>query len=257
MYCLPPTIYVIGAPIAPPGKSTDAISSPVALSNATNRGYGRTTGWDGDYDGNLTSFRRLNIVRDTLGLVSAFGYRRVEAVVGHDFGSPIAAWCALVRPDIFRSVALMSAPFSGTASLAFDTANKGGQPTPTLYDLSAELAALPTPRKHYVQYYQTREANENMWNATQGIHTFLRGYYHYKSADWTGNRPFTFKARTAQEMAKIPTYYIMNLQAGMAESVQPVMPSTREISACQWLPDDELRVYSEEFSRTGFQGGLQ
>jgi len=34
----------------------------------------------------------------------------VDAVVGHDFGSGVAAWCALVRPDVFRSVALMSAP---------------------------------------------------------------------------------------------------------------------------------------------------
>src|SRR6195256_3158186 len=76
------------------------------------RGYGRTTGWDGNYDGDLNSFRLLNLVRDALGLVSAFGYRSVEAVVGHDFGSSVAAWCALVRPDVFRSVALMSAPFA-------------------------------------------------------------------------------------------------------------------------------------------------
>ncbi len=39
------------------------------------RGVGRTTGWDDDYDGDLYSFRRLNVVRDVLGLVSAFGYR--------------------------------------------------------------------------------------------------------------------------------------------------------------------------------------
>ena len=38
------------------------------------RGYGRTTGWDADYDGDLRSFRLLNLVRDALGLVSAFGY---------------------------------------------------------------------------------------------------------------------------------------------------------------------------------------
>ena len=38
------------------------------------RGYGRTTGWDADYDGDLGSFRLLNLVRDALGLVSAFGY---------------------------------------------------------------------------------------------------------------------------------------------------------------------------------------
>jgi pimeloyl-ACP methyl ester carboxylesterase len=35
------------------------------------------------------------------------------------------------------------------------------------------------------------------------------------------------------------------------------MPSVERIAACQWLPDDELRVYSAEYSRNGFQGGLQ
>src|SRR5271165_4518162 len=33
------------------------------------RGYGRTTGWDPAYDGDLDSFRMLNLVRDALGLV--------------------------------------------------------------------------------------------------------------------------------------------------------------------------------------------
>src|SRR6201997_4101368 len=37
------------------------------------RGYGRTTGWDGDYDGDLASFRLLNLVRDKLTLVAALG----------------------------------------------------------------------------------------------------------------------------------------------------------------------------------------
>jgi len=63
------------------------------------RGYGRTTGWAADYDADLRSFRLLNAVRDTLGLASALGYRRVAAVVGHDFGAAVAAWCALVRPQ--------------------------------------------------------------------------------------------------------------------------------------------------------------
>src|SRR5262249_9740295 len=42
------------------------------------RGYGRTTGWDGDYDGDLASFRLLNLVRDKLTLVAALGYRAVS-----------------------------------------------------------------------------------------------------------------------------------------------------------------------------------
>jgi pimeloyl-ACP methyl ester carboxylesterase len=81
------------------------------------RGYGRTTGWDPNYEGGLGAFRLPNLVRDALGLVSAFGYRTVDAVIGHDFGSSVAAWCALIRPDAFRSVVLMSAPFGGPPSL--------------------------------------------------------------------------------------------------------------------------------------------
>ncbi len=220
------------------------------------RGYGRTTGWDGDYDGDLASFRRLNVVRDALGLVHAFGYRSV-AVIGHDFGSPIAAWCAVVRPDVFTSVALMSAPFGGTARLPFDTADDpppdAAPAGPSLFD---ELAALPRPRKHYQRYYRTREANENMWHAPQGLHAFIRGYYHYKSADWAGNTPFRLASRTAAEMAKMPTYYIMDFADGMAETVAKHMPSAAEIAANTWLPDSELQVYVEEYGRTGFQGGL-
>jgi len=41
------------------------------------RGYGRTTGWDGDYDGDLGSFRLFNLVRDAVGLVAALGLRSV------------------------------------------------------------------------------------------------------------------------------------------------------------------------------------
>ena len=82
------------------------------------RGYGRTTGWDPDYDGDLASFRMLNLVRDAIGLVSALGYRSVEAVVGHDFGASVAAWCAVIRPDVFKRMAIMSAPFAGPPAQA-------------------------------------------------------------------------------------------------------------------------------------------
>src|SRR5689334_20547905 len=34
------------------------------------RGYGRTTGWDGRYDGDVAAFRLLNLARDALGLVA-------------------------------------------------------------------------------------------------------------------------------------------------------------------------------------------
>jgi hypothetical protein len=61
------------------------------------RGYGRTTGWDPNYDCDLRVFGVLNMVRDVLGLVSALGYRSVSAVVGRDAGSTLAGWCTLLR----------------------------------------------------------------------------------------------------------------------------------------------------------------
>jgi pimeloyl-ACP methyl ester carboxylesterase len=218
------------------------------------RGYGRTTGWDFGYDGDLDSFRILNLVRDTLGLVTALGYRSV-AVVGHDFGSPVAANCALIRPDVFRAVALMSAPYAGPPSLS--NADHDPRSSPSRGLIFDEMAKLDPPRKHYQRYYQSRDANENMWRAPAGLHAFLRGYYHLKSADWAANRPFRLSGFTARELAKMPTYYIMNLADGMAETVAAEMPTADEIAACRWLSEDELSVYAAEFGRTGFQGGLQ
>ncbi len=212
------------------------------------RGYGRTTGWDADYDGDLGSFRLMNLARDMVGLVAALGCETVVGVVGHDFGASVAAWCALLRPDIFRSVTLMSAPFAGPPSL------KG---TGSQSDIHRALAALDRPRKHYQWYYATREANADMTLCQQGVHDFLRAYYHHKSADWPGNKPERLAGWTASELARMPTYYIMDLACTMPETVAVEMPSAASIAANRWLPDDELRVYSREYARVGFQGGLQ
>lgn len=207
------------------------------------RGYGRTSGWDVGYDDDLAPFRTLNMVNDIVDLADALGYRSVHAVIGHDYGSPLAAWCSIVRPDVFRSVVMMSAPF-GTPGEGRDRA-------------CSDLANLNPSRKHYQIYYTTRPANENMWRAPQGVHAFLRAYYHVKSADWQGNDPHPLKSWSATELGKMPPYYIMPLEGGMAQAVAPDMPSPDEIDACTWLSDAELSVYGAEYLRTGFQGGLQ
>jgi len=223
------------------------------------RGYGRTTGWDDSYDADPDPFRMLNMVRDAMGLVFALGYRSVAGVVGHDAGSPVAAWSALVRPDVFRSVVLMSSPFAGVPALPFNTANGAAPPQPLQTDdeLDAELGKLPRPRKYYQNYQRTRGANDDMLHAPQGLHAFFRAYYHYKSADWKGNKPYPLKARTAEELAQIPTYYVMDRDKGMAETAAAEMPSPAEIAACKWLTEAEVDVYVTEYSRTGFTGALQ
>ncbi len=211
------------------------------------RGYGRSDGTGVDYTDDLTPFTLLNHVRDALGLVFALGYRSVAAVIGHDYGSPVAGWCALARPDVFRSVALMSAPFEGPPAFS----------APASLDMERALAALQPPRKHYQWYYATRRANDDLWRCPQGVHAFLRAYYYVKSADWPANRPYPLAAWSAQELAKLPRYYVMDLDRTMPETVAPELPSAAEVAACALLPNDELRVYSEEYRRTGFQGGLQ
>ena len=223
------------------------------------RGYGRTIGWDDSYDADPDPFRMLNMVRDALGLVFALGYREVAAVVGHDAGAQAAAWSALVRPDVFRSVTMMSVPFAGVPSLPFNTANGAAPPRPAETDdeLDAELAKLSPPRKYYQNYLRTRGANDDMLHAPQGLHAFFRAYYHYKSADWKGSKPHPLKARTAAEMAQMPTYFVMERDKGMAATVAPFMPSAAEIAQCKWLTEAEVEVYATEYARTQFTGALQ
>jgi pimeloyl-ACP methyl ester carboxylesterase len=201
------------------------------------RGYGKTTGWDGRFDCDLAQYRMANLVEDATSLLRKLGIGNAH-VVGHDFGSPVAAYSALLRPDVFRSVVLMSAPFGGSPV--------GGR-AGSIHD---DLAALG--RKHYQWYYSTREADDDMRRCPQGVHAFLRAYYHYKSADWSGNRPYPLTGWIASELAKLPTYYVMQLDEDMAESVAPYTPA----APASWLTDAELAVYAEAFERNGFQGGL-
>jgi len=223
------------------------------------RGYGRTIGWDNSYDADPGPFRILNMTRDAIGLVYALGHRSVAMVVGHDAGAPVASWSALIRPDIFRSITIMSSPFEGAPSLPFDTANGAALPHPAETDdqLDAELAKLNPPRKYYQNYQRTRGANDDMLHAPQGLHAFFRAYYFYKSADYKGNNPHPLKARTAQEMAQIPTYYVMDKDKGMAATVASFMPSADYIANCKWLTEAEVDVYATEYARTGFTGALQ
>src|SRR6201987_308751 len=58
-------------------------------------------------------------------------------------------------------------------------------------------------------------------------------------------------------MAKIPTYYVMERDKGMAATVAPFMPSAAENAACKWLTEAEVEGYATEYGRAGFTGALQ
>ena len=221
------------------------------------RGYGRSSGAGVGFDDDLMPYALINRVSDTVGLVKALGYDSVAAVIGHDYGSVVAAWCALLRPDVFQSVVLMSAAFPGAPVLPKGTTARPPKGTLPLSGLPETLAALSRPRQHYRWYFSTRDANADMWNCPQGVHDFLRAYFHFKSGDWPGNKPLALVSWAASEMARMPTYYVMELGQDMAQTVAREMPAADEIAGCAWLTDKELAVYSGEYRRTGFQGGLQ
>lgn len=248
------------------------------------RGYGRTRGkshrgsadgWIVDYDDDFHSGSLCRIAGDACSLVAALGFTEVHAVVGHDFGSPVAGTCALLRPDLFKSVAMMSAPFTGAppvqlrdtnheaivAGEAVSTDGLSNQPSLAKINpeagLPSQLAALDKPRVHYQWYYSTRAANRNMWKPTGGLLKFLRDYYHHKSGDWAGNTIFPLENESAEQFARLPTYYVMEAGKGMVETVAEHTPGNERVASCEWLTDAELQVYVDEYSRTGFQGGLQ
>jgi len=210
------------------------------------RGYGRTTGWDGRFEADLSPYRQFHLARDALALVRALGVADVAAVVGHDFGSFVASCCALMRPDVFRAVTLMSAPFGGAPRLG----------TSPPLDVRAALGGLDPPRQHYQWYYSTPQANLDMQHPPGVLQRFLRAYYHVKSADWSGNEPHPLAGSGAAELATLPHYYVMPAGLGMPAAVAPYAPAADDPAPQRWLPDAELAVYKSEFGRTGFQGGL-
>jgi len=226
------------------------------------RGYGRTTMLNSSgeptgpvqYADNLAPFRMFNLVTDVVLLVSALGYQSVAAVVGHDFGSLVAGFSALIRPDLFKSVVIMSAPFPGAPPFPSSTGNKSSSLVGPLA-INKQLAELVDPRKHYTMYFSTPTANSDMLHPPQGLYGFLSDYFYSKSADWPGNTPHRLPSASVESLATLPHYYIMLLEQTMPMAVKNATnEGTRPLEA--WLPREDLSFYVSEYSRTGFQGGL-
>ena len=130
------------------------------------RGYGLTSGWKDNYDGDISEYFITNIVQDVISLIYSLQKKTIHCIIGHDFGSFVAAYCSLIRPDIFQSVILMSAPFSGPPKIS-----NFYEKTDSIH---AELENLVPARKHYQWYFSEKEANNDMLYCSQGLHNFLR-----------------------------------------------------------------------------------
>ena len=175
------------------------------------RGYGRSSRPPG-----IEAYRMLDLVADNVGLVSALG-ERTAIVVGHDWGSPIAAHSALLRPDVFTAVAMLSVPYAPP-----------GGPRPT-----SAFARVGGDEEFYISYFQ--EPGRAEAEIEPDVRGWLAGIYAGLSGDT--------KPTDRGSLFTIPA------GAGMSDRFDgDVRPA--------WLSDADLDFYAGEFERTGLTGGL-
>ncbi|QFY07042.1 alpha/beta fold hydrolase [Nonomuraea phyllanthi] len=176
------------------------------------RGYGRSS-----KPAEVAAYRMLELVEDNVAVVRALG-ERTAAIVGHDWGSPIAANSALVRPDVFRAVGLLSVPY----------APRGG-PRP-----SEIFARMGGEEEFYISYFQ--EYGRAEAEIEPDVRGWLAGLYAALSADTmppAGAPDPHFVSRGGRLRDRFPTGRL---------------PA--------WLSEDDLDVYAGEFERTGMTGAL-
>ena len=141
----------------------------------------------------------------------------------------------------------MSMPFPGPPMLK--NINK-------LLEMNKKLALLEPKRKHYQYYFSSLGADDNIMKCKQGLKNFFRSYFYFKSYDYIGNKPFKLKKFTANELSKMPEYYIMKLNLGMAQTVKKYSPTQIEVSKCKWLNDVDLKYYVKNYINSGIKKPL-
>lgn len=124
------------------------------------RGYGRSS-----KPAETDAYRMLDLVEDNVALVHALGEENA-VVVGHDWGSNIAATSALLHPEVFRAVALLSVPYAPP-----------GGPRPT--DIFGQIGG--PEQEFYVSYFQ--EPGRAETEIEPDVRGWLAGFYAALSAD--------------------------------------------------------------------------
>jgi pimeloyl-ACP methyl ester carboxylesterase len=178
------------------------------------RGYGRSS-----KPLEVEAYGMVHHVDDNLGVVEALG-ADTAVVVGHDWGSPIAANSALMHPDVFTGVALLS--------VAYSPPGGGRRPTEA-------FAAMGGEEEFYINYFQ--EPGRAEAEIESDVRGWLVGFYVAASGDAT--RP---------------------ADGGTMATVRPggmlcdrfVVPDRLPA----WLTEEDVDFYAAEFERTGFRGPL-
>jgi len=183
------------------------------------RGYGRT-----DSPPSIEAYNISNLVGDVVQAVSLLG-ERDAVIIGHDWGAPVAWYSALIRPDVFRAVVSLSVPYTPPIVLP------GGM------DLNEVMRMSAGDQDYYRLYFQEpgvaeAELEADIYKSMLGFLYTLSGNIvtdGVRSKGWAGYFP-----------------------KGKKFLDQLVLPKTLP----SWLSQDDLKFYVDQFSKTGFRGGL-
>ena len=174
------------------------------------RGYGRSDSPDA-----IAAYSIFNLVGDIVGLAKALKESQA-VVIGHDWGAIVAQQCALLRPDLFRALGLLSVPY---------LARKPMRP--------AALYHMATQNMHFYQDY-FQEPGRVERELEQDVRKNLAGLYYGASGD----------APPAEFAGMFPK----NMRFSDALRAPEKLPP--------WLSAADLDFYSAEFTRAGFKGGI-
>jgi pimeloyl-ACP methyl ester carboxylesterase len=176
------------------------------------RGYGRSS-----KPSDVAAYRMLDLVEDNVAVVHALG-EPSAVIAGHDWGSPIAANSALIRPDVFPAAALLSVPYTP----------RGGRRPSTVF------ARMGRDEEFYVSYFQQPGRAEA--EIEPDVRGWLSGLYAALSAD-------TMPASGAPDPHFVSP-------GGTLRDRFPAGPLPG------WLSEEDLDVYAGEFERTGLTAAL-
>jgi pimeloyl-ACP methyl ester carboxylesterase len=177
------------------------------------RGYGQT-----DRPEPIEAYNILQLTGDMIGLIHALGEEQA-IIVGHDWGAPVAWHCALLRPDLFHAIALLSVPFrSGSWEY--------GRPTEGMKQMAGE-------QQFYMLYFQEPGKAEAEFEAD--VRKTMNIFLYSASGDPPPEK------RWGRLFGKSEKF----LDTGSQPEKLPA-----------WLTEQDLAFFTHEFERTGFRGGL-
>jgi pimeloyl-ACP methyl ester carboxylesterase len=174
------------------------------------RGYGGSS-----RPSDVEAYRMVALVADTVAIVHALGAESAT-VIGHDWGSPIAAACALMRPDVFTAVGLLGVPYTPRADL---------RPTEA-------FALAGGDEEFYVSYFQQPGRAEAEIQAD--VRSWLRGFY----------------VALDGESPPAPGWFTIPAGGAMRDRLPLDAPFPR------WITEAEFDAHAAAFERNGFTGPL-